>query len=190
MTGELNIDKWQRRLDELAREHRVPGAVLAVLAGGEVTSLATGVLHTGTGAPVRTDSLFQIGSITKVYTTTVLMRLVEQGRLGLDTPVAEILPEIGGGGAVRHLLSPTSGIDGDFFHDTGRGDDCVEKYVTACAALPRLHPVDATVSYSNAGFVIAGRIIEVLTDTRWDDALRDLLLEPLGVTHTWTLPED
>lgn len=61
------------RLEELARRHQVPGASLAVLTGGEVTALATGVLHKGTGVEVTTDSLFQIGSMTKAYTATVVL---------------------------------------------------------------------------------------------------------------------
>jgi hypothetical protein len=79
MAPEMDPVGWQSRLEELARRHAVPGASLAVLADGEVTALATGVLHTGTGAEATTDSLFQIGSITKVYTATVLLRLVDQG---------------------------------------------------------------------------------------------------------------
>ncbi|WP_170222911.1 serine hydrolase domain-containing protein [Nonomuraea turkmeniaca] len=91
---------------------------------------------------------------------------------------------------IRHLLSHTSGIDGDLFLDTGRGDDCVAKYVEACAGLTQNHPLGATQSYCNSGFVIAGRVLERLTGKRWDDVLRDGIAEPLGLTHTWTLPED
>ena len=83
---------WRPHLDELARRHQVPGASLAVLAGGEVATLATGVLHKGTGVEVTTDSLFQIGSMTNAYTATVVLALVDQGLAGVDTPVAELLP--------------------------------------------------------------------------------------------------
>ena len=97
---------------------------------------ATGVLHAGTGQVATPDSVFQIGSVSKVWTATVVMQLVDEGRFALDTPVVEILPEL----ALRdtevtkkvtvwNLLTHTSGIDGDVFTDTGRGDDALEKYV-------------------------------------------------------------
>ncbi|MEV0596063.1 serine hydrolase domain-containing protein [Nonomuraea cavernae] len=178
------------RLAELIKEFRVPGASLAYWHQGETHCEVAGLLNLDTGVAATPDSLFQIGSVTKVWTTAQIMLLVEEGRLTLDTPVAEVLPEIGGGVLVRHLLSHTSGIDGDFFHDTGRGDDCLEKYVTAIAGRPLTHPVGATHSYSNGAFSVAGRVVERLTGKVWDTALREQLIDPLGLTHTWTLPED
>ncbi|MBT2225684.1 beta-lactamase family protein [Nonomuraea sp. NEAU-A123] len=186
-----------RRLAELIAEHEVPGAALAYLHRGEVHEFAAGTLNKDTGVEATPDSLFQIGSVTKVWTATLLMRQIERGRLTLDTPVAEVLPEfrvadpeVTKAVTVRHLLSHTSGIDGDLFLDTGRGDDCVEKYVEACADLAQNHPLGATQSYCNSGFSIAGRILEKLEGKRWDDVLREQIVEPLGLTHTWTLPED
>ncbi|MEU4223111.1 serine hydrolase domain-containing protein [Nonomuraea sp. NPDC026600] len=185
------------RLAELIAEHEVPGAALAYLHRGEVHEFAAGTLNLDTGVEATPDSLFQIGSVTKVWTATLLMRQIERGRLTLDTPVAEVLPEfrvadpeVTKAVTVRHLLSHTSGIDGDLFLDTGRGDDCVEKYVQACADLAQNHPLGGTQSYCNSGFSIAGRILEKLEGKRWDDVLREQIVEPLGLTHTWTLPED
>ncbi|GAA2353128.1 serine hydrolase domain-containing protein [Nonomuraea africana] len=185
------------RLGELISEYDVPGAALAYLHRGELHESAAGVLNTRTGARVSPDSLFQLGSVTKVWTATQIMLLAEQGLLTLDTPVAELLPEFRVADAevtrtvtVRHLLSHTSGIDGDLFLDTGRGDDCVERYVEACADLAQNHPLGATQSYCNSGFIIAGRLVERLTGEVWDQALREQIVEPLGLTHTWTLPED
>ena len=70
----------QQRLDDGIAKHRVPGASLAVLQDGEIGTVAAGVLNLDTGVESTTDSLFQIGSITKVWTTTVVMQLVDQGR--------------------------------------------------------------------------------------------------------------
>src|SRR4051794_13761958 len=159
--------RWQDRFDELARVHRVPGAALAVLVDGEVHELATGVLHRGTGVAATVDSVFQIGSISKVYTATLVLQLAEAGGLDLDAPVLSVLPEFAVADAeatksvtVRQLLNHTSGIDGDFFHDTGRGDDCVARYVEACARLRQNHAPGATMSYCNSGFKILGRVVE------------------------------
>jgi CubicO group peptidase (beta-lactamase class C family) len=189
--------RWQDTLDRLCRKHSVPGASLAVLAGGEVYGVASGVVNAGTGVETTVDSVFQVGSISKAYTTTVLARLIQQGRVELDTRVREVVPEfrlrVEGAAdpvTVRHLLAHTSGIDGDFFRDTGRGDGCVARYVAECAELDLVHPVGQGMSYSNAGFVVAGRVIERLTGAVWDAALRGHVLDPLGVTHTGTLPEE
>jgi CubicO group peptidase (beta-lactamase class C family) len=188
---------WQERLDELAAKHDVPGASLAILAEDEIATAVTGVVNLGTGVQTTADSVFQVGSITKVWTATLIMQLVDEGRLSLDAPLSEVLPELtlasqGATGqlTVRHLLSHTSGIDGDLFDDAGRGADNVERYVANCAKLSLLHPAGATMSYCNSGFVIAGRIIERLTGDTWDDALRSRLVKPLQLTRTVTLPEE
>ncbi|WP_442945777.1 serine hydrolase domain-containing protein [Nonomuraea sp. LPB2021202275-12-8] len=185
------------RLAELIERYEVPGAALAYLHDGQVHEFAAGVLNVDTGVEATPDSLFQIGSVTKVWTATMLMQSVERGELTLDTPVAEVLPdfrvadaEVSKTVTIRHLLSHTSGIDGDLFLDTGRGDDCVAKYVEACADLTQNHPLGATQSYCNSGFTIAGRVLEKLTGKSWDEVLRERIVEPLGLTHTWTLPED
>ncbi|MFG1946853.1 serine hydrolase domain-containing protein [Nonomuraea sp. NPDC048826] len=185
------------RLAELIAAYEVPGAALAYLHRGELHEFAAGVLNRATGVEATADSLYQVGSITKVWTATLLMQEIERGGLTLDTPVIEVLPEFKvadaaatAGVTIRHLLSHTSGIDGDLFLDTGRGDDCVEKYVAACADLAQNHPLGVTQSYCNSGFVIAGRVLEKLAGRRWDDVLRERIVEPLGLTHTWTLPED
>ncbi|MBO0838177.1 MAG: beta-lactamase family protein, partial [Actinobacteria bacterium] len=91
---------------------------------------------------------------------------------------------------IRHLLTHTSGIDGDVFTDTGRGDDCIEKYVAGLDEVAQNHPLGATWSYCNAGFVLAGRVIEKLTGGTWDKAVRDRIFGPLGLEHTVTLPEE
>ncbi|MFI5808854.1 serine hydrolase domain-containing protein [Streptomyces sp. NPDC051561] len=198
MTSPADYSHWHHRLAALAAEFGIPGASLAFSHHrGQSHSFAAGVLNRATGARVTADSLFQIGSITKVWTATQIMLLVEAGRFDLDTPVADLLPEfrVRDAGAtsaitVRHLLTHTSGIDGDLFVDTGRGDDCLENYVAACAELEQLFAPGDGQSYCNAGFVVAGRMVEHLTGLRWDDALRTQIVEPLGLTHTCTLPEE
>ncbi len=193
----FDLDHWQARLDKLRATHDVPGATLAVLVDGEVRELASGVLHTGTGIEATTDSVFQLGSIAKVYTATLIMKLVDDGRLDLDAPVTAVLPDFAVADPVatrtitpRMLLSHTSGLSGDLTLDTGRGDDCVARYVEACATLGQDCPPGAATSYSSSGYNVLGRIVEVLTGLTWDEALRSLLVTPLGLTHTMTLPEE
>ncbi|WP_340688097.1 serine hydrolase [Amycolatopsis coloradensis] len=190
---------WRRRLAELARKHRVPGAALGIARIGDDTEVLAshGVLNTKTGVEVTDDSVFQIGSISKVWTATVVMRLVDEGLLELDAPIADVLPElrladpgVAGKVTMRHLLTHTSGIDGDVFTDTGRGDDCLERYVEILDQAAQNHPLGETFSYCNSGFVVMGRVIEKLTGLTWDAAMREKLFAPLGLTHTVTLPEE
>jgi CubicO group peptidase (beta-lactamase class C family) len=187
----------RERLEELIPRYDVPGASIAVLAGGHVATAAAGVLNLDTGVPATEDSLFQIGSITKLYTAALVMQLVEEGKVDLDVPVVTYLPElklrdVGVADAVtlRHLLTHTSGIAGDHFPDLGRGEDVVARYVASCAELGQLHPLGATMSYCNVGFVIAGRIVEQLTGQSWDEALASRIITPLGLDRTFTHPED
>lgn len=198
----LDRAHWQRRLVELAELHGVPGAALGILrhrpdGAAETVEVAHGVLNEQTGVETTPDSVFQIGSMTKVWTATLVMQLVDEGVLDLDAPLVEVLPElrladeqVARRVTMRHLLCHTSGIDGDVFTDTGRGDDCLERYVAGLADVAQTHPLGATWSYCNSGFSLAGRVIEKLTGGTWDAALRERLVTPLGLEHTGTLPEE
>src|SRR5579864_7181095 len=193
----LDTANWTTRLGELARQARVPGAVLGIWADGQETVAACGVLNRATGVRVSTDSVFQVGSITKLWTATMIMQLIDAGLLSLDTTVAQALPGLRLGSpdladqvTVAHLLTHTSGIDGDIFTDTGRGDDCLERYVELLAEAAQNHPLGATWSYCNSGFSLLGRLIEKVTGKTWDAAMRERLFTPLGLARTVTLPEE
>ncbi|GAT69631.1 beta-lactamase family protein [Planomonospora sp. ID91781] len=191
------LSRWQARLDELRAAHRVPGASLAVLVDGEVHELASGVLHRGTGVEATTDSVFLSGSVAKVYTATLIMQLVDSGALDLDAPVVSVLPEFATPDpeatkaiTVRRLLSHTGGVTNDFNHDSGRGDDCLAGYVEAARDVALDCPPGTALSYGSLGYVVLGRVVEVLTGKTWDRALKDMLFTPLGLEHSMTLPEE
>lgn len=196
--------KWQSLLDDLAKKHAVPGASLAVLAAGDVTTAVTGVTHVETQAPVGVNTLFQIGSTTKTYTATLVMQLVDEGLLELDRPATDVISDLRFGNdhegtkvTVRQLLAHTSGLLGDDFgsfpasDDWGRGEEAIERYVTrTCPTLPRISPPNHSMSYNNAGYIVLGRIIETLRGKPYAAALKEHLLTPLGATRTATLPEE
>ncbi|ALG09831.1 serine hydrolase [Kibdelosporangium phytohabitans] len=194
----IDAAHWQRRLAELARKYRVPGAALGITRVDDTeVHVAYGVLSTATGVEVTEESVFQIGSVSKVWTSTVVMQLVDEGLLDLDAPISDVVPElrladpdVAKQVTMRHLLTHTSGIDGDVFTDTGRGDDCLERYVEILDEAAQNHPLGATFSYCNSGFVLMGRVVEKLTGLTWDAAMRQKLFTPLGLTHTVTLPEE
>jgi CubicO group peptidase (beta-lactamase class C family) len=125
------------------------------------------------------------------------MQLVDEGKVDLDRPVADQLPEFrladaGETAAItpRHLLAHTSGVPGDWGFDGGRGGDAVERYVASLADLRAVFPAGLMHSYSNAGYVVLGRLVEHVGGGTWDDCLRQRLVEPMGLSSTVTLPED
>lgn len=195
----MSIDNthWQQRLVELSRKHDIVGASLAIAHGDETVAEATGVLNIRTGHPVRPESVLQIGSITKVWTVTLAMQLVDEGLLDLDAPVIRYLPdfkvadpEITATVTTRQLMSHTSGIDGDLFLDTGRGDDALAGYVAAMAKLTRVIPPGKTMSYCNSGFSLLGHLVATLCGKTWEEVLRERLFNPLGLASAGTLPEE
>ncbi|GIM92130.1 serine hydrolase domain-containing protein [Paractinoplanes toevensis] len=175
-------------LGELVAKHRVPGAQVAVLADGEIRDEAAGVLSLRTRVEATTDSVFKIGSITKIWTATLIQQLVGDGVLDLDRPVRDYLPgfRLSDPAATasltaRHLLTHTGGIDGNHFTDTGRNDDAIEKFVATLAEADHLLPPGTVFSYSNSGYVVLGRLVEVLRDKPFHDVLRERLITPLGL---------
>jgi CubicO group peptidase (beta-lactamase class C family) len=191
------LRELQDALDALARRHDVPGAVLAVGAGDETHDFATGVLSIDTGVATTTDSVFQIGSNTKLYTVTLLMQLVDEGKVDLDAPVRKYLPRFTLRDAaaaraitVRHLVTHTSGIEGDHFEAFGRGDDAIERYVDSLAGIGSIHPPGAQWSYCNSGFVVAGRVAEVVGGAPFHQLLRERVCAPLGLRRTTLLAEE
>ncbi|MBA3652621.1 MAG: beta-lactamase family protein [Actinobacteria bacterium] len=189
--------RFQARLDELTVEHKVPGATVGIVLGDETLELATGVVNVNTGIQTTTDTLFQIGSITKTYTATLVMQLVDEGKVDLDEPVGSYLPELALSDAesqktitVRHLLAHTSGMDGDLMEDFGRGDDCIEKYVASFPTLAQMSPPGTFFSYCNSGYVLAGRLIEKIDGVGFDAAMKTRLLTPIGAVRSNTLPEE
>ncbi|WP_197077723.1 serine hydrolase [Microbacterium sp. Ag1] len=193
--SDLNeIGSWVREnLPTMLADAHIPAASVAILAGGEIFTTAAGILNRNTGIEADEDSVFQIGSITKTWTATLIMQLVDEGLLDLDAPVREVVPEftIGDDTAAsaitpRQLLSHVSGFEGDLFNDTGVGDDAVEKYLATIADAPQLFAPGERFSYNNAAFVVLGRIVEVLRGTSYDQALRTHLAAPLGLTHVAT----
>ena len=187
----------EKKLAELIEKHHVPGAQLAVLDGDTVTEVAAGVLSIRTGCPVSTDALFLPGSIGKLYTATLVLMLVDQGLVDLDRPVRSYLPdfEVGDEHArdtvtVRDLLRHASGFDGDVFIDTGRGDDALPRYMEEIVDLPQICEPGVIWSYSNSGYAILGRLVEVVGGTVFETAMKERLLGPLGLQHSVVFPEE
>lgn len=174
------------------RETAVPGVCVGVLQNGQTHVAGFGVTNVNHPLDVTPDTLFQIGSITKTYTATLLQQLVAMGKLVLDAPLLTYLPDfrvgdetVAGRVRVRDLLTHTAGWVGDHFIDTGSGGDANRNYAASMAGLPQLAPPGTHFSYNNASFSLAGHLIETVAEMSFEAAMQRYLFDPLGLTHSY-----
>lgn len=172
-----------------------PGIIAAVRCGQEVRCDAAGVADTATGRPRGVDEHFRIGSVTKLFTATVLLQLVAEGRVELDE-------------SCRRMLNHTSGIfdygDDPCFLDAFVGTNFLtsrfrtyhpEQLVAFAMAHPPTSAPGTTWQYSNTNYVLAGQMIERVTGNTYAEEVHRRIVRPLGLTGTsvpgsqTTLPE-
>jgi CubicO group peptidase (beta-lactamase class C family) len=176
----------------------VPGAAIGVLDHGRITTRAFGVTNVDHPLPVTDETLFQIGSISKTFTGTAMMRLAEEGKVDLDAPIRRYLPgfrvkddDASARATVRDTLTHMGGWEGDYFQDAGgSGDDALARQVAGMATLEQTAKPGEMWGYNNAGFYVAGRIIETVTGQPFETALRTLVLDPLGLESAYLFPND
>jgi CubicO group peptidase (beta-lactamase class C family) len=168
----------------LARKHQVPGAQLAIYRGGLTVAHEIGELESGTGLRVTRDAVFPIGSITKSFTATVAMILVADGDVDLDAPIRDCVPEMGDLGAtisLRQLLSHTSGLAESSGMEEKSSSSLRHYIVEHVCGRNLVQPPGTGFSYSNPGYIVAGRLIETITGMPWPEAVESILLRPLGI---------
>lgn len=183
----------QQEMDRLP----IPGVAVGVLYDGVQNIAGFGVTNIENPLPVTRDTLYQIGSITKTFLGTVVMRLVEMGKVDLHTPLKNYLPELKlrdedatNQATLFHCLTHTGGWTGDYFDDFGHGDDALARMVDAMQYLPQLTPLGQVWSYNNAGFYLAGRVIEVVTGKTFEAAMQELIFDPLDMPQAYFFAED
>jgi CubicO group peptidase (beta-lactamase class C family) len=174
------------------KEYGVPGVALGVISDGVVTVKGLGVTNVEDPLPVTVHTVFPIASISKTFAATAMMRLVEQGKIDLHAPVRRYLPafRVRDEAASRdvtvwHLLTHLGGWEGQV-SGPDRGTETLTNFVSSITDLMQVAPPGAAWSYNNAGFTIAGRVIEVATGTSINRAIRDLVFQPLGLEHAGT----
>ncbi len=175
-------DELRDVVAEVAAEHGVPGVSVGVLDGDRPHVVTHGVTNAEHPLPVTPGTLSQVASITKTFTGAAMALLVEQGDVAFEDPVARHLPDLAPSTGlpfdeitVEHVLSHQGGFDGDHLF-VGRTDD-----LGALADARRLFPPGNGFSYSNAGFSIAGAVIEAVSGQPFDRFVHDRLLVPLGM---------
>ena len=191
MAEQLDAALAERVRAGMARWH-IPGAAVGVLADGVRQETGFGVVSLETSYPTRPDTLFQIGSITKLFTATLAMLLVEEGKLALDTPVVTYLPELKLADSdaqarltLRMLLTHSGGFYGDFFDDFGMGDDALSAYIAQLHTQQQQTKPGETYAYNNAGFCLIGALIEKVAGAPYERVMRERIFEPLGMTRSF-----
>lgn len=179
------------RIEAAMARYRVPGVAVGIFYEGREYVRGYGTANVEHPTAVDGDTLFRIGSVTKTFTGTAIMRLVEQGKVALDAPVRSYLPNlqladesVARRVTVRQLLNHSAGWLGDDYAGYGSGDDALAKYVAGMRWLQQLTPLGEILAYNNAAVDLAGRVIEVVTKTSYERAVETLVLEPLGLKHS------
>jgi CubicO group peptidase (beta-lactamase class C family) len=179
------------------RRLEIPGVAVGILYNGREYTSGFGITSIENPLPVTRDTLFQVGSITKTFTGTMVMQLVEQGKIDLDAPVRKYIKdfrlrdrEVQRRVTVRHLLTHTGGWVGDYFNEFGNGDDALARMVKDIAHLKQVQPLGTIWSYNNTGFNVAAHLIEVVTNMPYEEAAHKMLLDPLGLKMTYFFPSD
>ncbi|WP_218029821.1 serine hydrolase domain-containing protein [Streptomyces rishiriensis] len=190
-TGHSPFSALDSKIEEAMWAYSIPGAAVGVLLDGQEYVKGYGVTNVDHPVPVDGDTVFRIGSTTKTFTGTTMMRLVERGDVELDAPVRRYLtafavadPYASAQVTVRQLLNHSAGWLGDDYQDFGPGDDALARFVASMARLPQLTAPGEMFAYNNAALCVAGRIIEVVTGTAYEAAVRELVIDPLGLDHT------
>ncbi len=180
-----------------AQKYGIPGVAVGVWADGQEIYASFGVTSIDNPLPVDRDTLFVLGSVTKTYTATALMCLVAKGLVELQAPVRRYVPElklidnqVATQITVLNLLNHTAGLDWGLILDTGEGDDALSTYVANMAELKMISAPGVRASYSQAGYNLAGRIIEKVTGLTYERAIATLALEPLGLSHSFFNRDD
>ena len=169
-----------------------PGVAVGIVHDGSERTYFQGVTSVDNPLPVDERTHFLIGSNTKPYTATAMMRLVEAGSVRLETPVRTYIPDLrlqdeaaAAAVTVGNLLNHTSGWNGDLWaEEAGQGDDALARYVERLAGQKQDFELGSSVVYNNSAFSLAGRVIEVVTGRVFEAALQELVLDPLGLKET------
>lgn len=188
-----------RFIDRYAREHDFSGSVLVQQKGRITLERSFGFADRAFRVPNTARTRFKIASITKTFTATLVLQLVEEGRLDLQQPIARYLPEYHGPGAdritIHQLLNHTSGLVN--FDQVKSAEDAIqhgmpqyqlpqstEQLLTRAAGTALANPPGTVFDYNNGDYLILGRLVEVQRGQPFAEVLRTRILQPLGMRNS------
>jgi CubicO group peptidase (beta-lactamase class C family) len=193
----MNDEDLQQLLGETADRLGIVGAQLSLYDGQSQRNFVTGYRNRELRLPVTAETVFQIGSTTKVFNAALILSLVDAGRLNLDAPVCTYIRdfrladvEAAHGITLRQLLSMSAGLDNGPYYDYGRGDDALGRYVEALAGVPQIFAPGTAFGYSNASSNVAGYAAARVMGETWEKLLTERIWGPLGLSQSALFAEE
>ena len=197
VSGRSTTDSLANRLAASIQKHKVPGASAAVFRARQWEVAAAGVTNVTTGVDVTAETVMHIGSITKVLNATLVMQLVDEGRIDLAAPLKRYVPDFQVADrdateqiTVEMLLNHTCGIDGEYFPDAGPDAERIEDVIPRIARQGQIHAPGAELSYCNSGAVLAGYLVQRLLGKSWYTLIEERIFKPLELQHSVVQPAD
>jgi CubicO group peptidase (beta-lactamase class C family) len=191
--SEVRFDELCKLVESKMAEHHVPGVSYGVLKNGNRMVRSFGVTSIEDPQPITPDTVFPIASISKTFTTTAIMRLIDQGKMELKAPVRTYLPDfkVQDEAATRevsiwNLVTHTPGWEGQIAGQD-RGLDSLNFFVQGMREFPQISKPGSVWSYNNAGFTLAGRVIEAVTGKNIHETLREIIYTPVGLKRASSL---
>ena len=180
------------RIEAEISANAAPGLSVAVVHGQDtIFARGFGVADIATGRPATADTVYAVGSITKLFTATLLMQLRDAGKLRLDDPVQDIVPEVPVPRqhkghppiTLRHLVTHTSGLAKD--SPVGYWDSVdfppVERLMAELAKTEQPYPPGVQWKYSNLAIALLGHALSRITGEAWEDSIASRIMAPLGM---------
>jgi D-alanyl-D-alanine carboxypeptidase len=196
-TREMDAGLAQRldgAIDQAMKTADVPGAIVGVWRPDGTYVRAFGVADKATGAPMKTDFYSRIGSETKTFTITGVLQLADQGKLGLDDPIAKFIDGVPQGDKItlRQLARMQSGLFNysqttafqQAFGVDPRRNFTPQELLGWAFAEPNMFPPGQGFEYCNTNTVLLGLVVEKVSGQPLPDYIRDHMLTPLGLSHT------
>lgn len=184
--GGAPADPVDGYLQAVMEKHHVPGAALAIVRDGKIEKLAAyGLADLESEAKAGPDTAFQLASATKIFTGTLVMLLVQEGKLGLDEPLSKYLPDAPDSWkavTLRHLAAHTSGLKNA--PDEQDSTASVSERYEAARKEPLAYPPGERSEYGLTDFVVLTHVLEKVTGQRFEELLRSRIFEPLGFSCT------
>ncbi|MCU0229123.1 MAG: beta-lactamase family protein, partial [Bryobacterales bacterium] len=182
----------RRAVEQAAKEHQFSGAVLIARGDKTLLEMATGSARLQPPTPNSTETKFHLGSMPKMFTATAALQLVQQGKIHLDAPISNYLADYPNQDhakriTMHHLLTHTSGLGdyfGEMFDRQKHGIQRLEDYYPFFSDEPLQFEPGTDWSYSNAGMLLAGLIVERVSGMSYDDYLKQHVFARAGMMQT------
>jgi CubicO group peptidase (beta-lactamase class C family) len=185
------------KIDELVALYnkygKFNGSALVADNGKVIFKKGFGLANMEWNIPNQPDTKFRLGSITKQFTATLILQLVEQGKIKLDGKLIDYLPDYrqdtGAKMTIHNLLSHTSGVPNytaqrGFFQNVSRNPFAVDDFIKKYASGDLEFEPGTKFNYSNSGYFLLGAIVEKVTGKSYEQVLKENILDPVGMKNT------